>query len=162
MNEKRISDLESSVEENERKLRLNKVLITYGEFGVESPTLQDDVCKFLIDSMKLDPQMLNGTRVEKFGKGGHTLLIELPSTNVKKEIFKARANLRRNGNPICNNLFVNDFLTRRKVELFKKTRELKKNGKIQSTFTFDGNVYIKMAEGANRKLIRGPSDLNGY
>ena len=137
LNEKRIIDLETSSEENERKLRLNKVLISYGEFNCNSPTLQDDVCKFIIDSLKLDPQMLNGTRVEKFGNGGHTLLLELPSANVKKEIFKARGNQRRIGNPICKNFFVNDFLTRKNVELFKKTRDLKKNGKIQSLFTVE-------------------------
>ena len=54
---------------------------------------------------------------------------------------------------------MHDFLTTAKLEIYKKLRNLKKNNKIFSVFTFNNNVYVKITENDDKKLIRSMEEL---
>ena len=160
-NERRIADLESKNEENERRSRLNKVLLTYPQLNNESKSLQNETRKFLEESLKLDSAIVNKTKVSKFGKEKHTVLLEMPSIDAKLELFRIKKLLTTNEDDEKNlvNLYVNDFLTPKRVEILKRARVMKKSKKLDSVFSINGIVYIRVNKDAKAKPIHCISDL---
>ena len=55
-------------------------------------------------------------------------------------------------------IYVNEHLTKRNADLARAARELRKAGKIQSTWTRDCKVFIKNGEG-KIILVRSSADL---
>ena len=124
-NEK-IADLEMKIEDNESKLLQNKVILTHKDLNANSTNLRQDVTKFFTDKMNLPTELAYGFTVSKFGTGAHTLLIEFFVMEHKRALYKARRSLWQNDNPIHKDLFINDFLTKKRAELMKLAREMKK------------------------------------
>ena len=56
-------------------------------------------------------------------------------------------------------MFISDDLTTVRKELFFKTRTLKKQGHIKSTFTRDGKIIVKLADDDTKWYITTQSDL---
>lgn len=159
LHDKRICELESRLEESERRATLNKALLTYDNINSNSDSLKTDVSKFLTDKMKLSPAVMSGLVVSRFGKGDHTVLLEFSSVDCKREIFRSKKKLYNDENANYSTLFVNDFLTKNRSVILKKARDLKKERRIHSAFSFDGNVYIKVHDGDEKMIVRDISVL---
>jgi hypothetical protein len=157
--ERRIIELEWRTEEQDRKTALNKVLLTYEKINTSSNSLRADVSKILTAEMKISPEVVNGIVISKFGRGNHTVMLELSSLETKREIFRGRKNLSNDDKIKYRNLYVNEFLTRKKAELLKKARDLKKNRRIHTAFSFNGKVYIKLHVDDDKIIVRDMSDL---
>ena len=56
-------------------------------------------------------------------------------------------------------IFISEDLTKTRKELFFKTRTLKKQGRIKSTFTHDGKIIVKLGEEDTKWYITTQSDL---
>jgi myosin heavy subunit len=131
--EKRINELEARLEESDRKATLNKAILTFEKIDSASNNLEADVSKFLSVNMKLTPSVMNGLLISRFGRGGHTVLLEFSSVEARRQIFRARKNLiNMDEGRRYETLYVNDFLTRNKVEILKKAREMKREGRIHA------------------------------
>lgn len=60
---------------------------------------------------------------------------------------------------------MNDHLTKRNAEIAKKARDLKKEKKIQQTWTWNCKVFIKLngtPEDAKVLVIKSMEELNAY
>ena len=167
-NGKRISKLQKSCnvlernyEELDRKSRLNKVVLTCDQIKVDSSSLHKDTIKFLTDKMNLDSQLKTHIHVSKFGKGKHTVMLELPSTIVKKHLFRAKKEIMDSDNA-PKMLFLNEFLTKRKAELLKKAREMKKDKLLHSAYVFEGNVFVRESGDSDNVIIHTIQDLEDF
>ena len=59
-------------------------------------------------------------------------------------------------------VYINEDLTKYRNHLFKLARDLKKDGKIYSTWTYDGRVYVcEQWEGAIF-MVQRESDLHKF
>jgi O-phosphoseryl-tRNA(Cys) synthetase len=87
---RRISELEGRAEEQDRKMTLNKVLLTYEKINSSSDTLKTEVSRFLTVEMKIAPAVMSGIIISKFGRGSHTVILELSSIEAKREVFRAK------------------------------------------------------------------------
>lgn len=153
----RINEIELKFDEIERKSRLNKAILYSTQLNSESPSLQNETRTFLKDSLQIDTNNIKATR---FGKGKNTILLELPSIQMKKELFKAMKTMATNEELVPKpELFINDFLTTYKAEMFKMARTMRKNKRINAVFTIDGNVYIRVNEGDSAKRLKSIQDL---
>jgi hypothetical protein len=160
--EKRITELESRIEENDRKSMLNRALLTYENINTASESLKTDVTKFLTLELKLAPLIMNGLTVSSFGRGNHTVLLEFATFEGKRELFRAKKSLYNQDKNKYKSLYVNEFLTKNKAELLRKARSMKKENKFHSAFSFDGRVYVRIHEKDDRMIIQDMTDLEKY
>lgn len=60
-------------------------------------------------------------------------------------------------------IFINEALTHKRAHLYSEARALVKQKKINSCWTFDGRVYVKLL-GVNGKkmVINSPDDLESF
>lgn len=85
---------------------------------------------------------------------------------VKFATYRARANFYRKrvslkGNNDFPNVFINESLTATRSKIFKLTRKLVKDNKINQCWTYDGQVYLK--DKSDKKCaISKLSDLDQY
>lgn len=156
---RRILELEQKTEENDRKSKVNSVLLTHSKIDSSSKSLSVDIGKFMTEELKLNAHVVDMTAISRFGRGNGTVLLELPSFEAKKQLYRAKKQLCATKNPEYDELYINDFLTRKKSELLKKARDLKKTKRIHTAFSMDGNVFIRIQERGERMLIREMSDL---
>ena len=56
-------------------------------------------------------------------------------------------------------IFVNESLTKLNREIFYYSRKFKNEGKLVSTYTFHGRVYIKKTDEGPRTLIKSLKDI---
>ena len=59
-------------------------------------------------------------------------------------------------------IFVDEQLTKKNAGLFKKARELRRNGVIDSTWTYNGRVFVKKTQTATSEEIRVEDDLQSF
>ena len=163
--ESRIAELEFYMDDCKRKERLNKLLFHGNIINATSTTLKADVHKLFVDKLKLPADLIKEVGVFKFGTGSHSVLLDLPihdSPNIKKELFLAMRGFSQGENAEnvdSANLYLNEFLTPRNAELLKCCRDLKKVKRIHSAFSFQGQVYIKISDSADKKRIKTKSDI---
>ena len=65
------------------------------------------------------------------------VIVSLINTAVKRDVMMGRKNLKG------TRIYVNEQLTKKNAALFKKARDLNKQAKIGSTWTYNGKVFLK-------------------
>ncbi|XP_046563249.1 uncharacterized protein LOC124272152 [Haliotis rubra] len=98
-------------------------------------------------------------RVGRKSKDKHRdIIIKFVNYNDRNKVIINRRKLR---DTRCN-VYINEDLTRHRSRLYKLARELKKQGRIESTWTRDGRVNIlEQIEGRTR-VIHDESELDQY
>ena len=71
------------------------------------------------------------------------VLVCLLNSAVKRDLMMGRKTLKG------SRIFVNEQLTKKNAGLFKKARELRRNGVIDSTWTYNGRVFVKKDTNSN-------------
>ena len=150
-------DLENKFEELERRQRLNKALLTYDNLDLNNSIWRGQVNAILLKILNVDQFYLDGIIVSKFGNNGKTVLLEFVSPEIKRLLFAGKKNAREAGD--LNNIYLNEFLSAKNLELLKKARDLKKQKKIKAAFSSEGRVYIKLTDDSERKLVNSMADL---
>lgn len=123
--------------------RLRPRLNTEGDAGVNELNLEDVVLDLFNNKMaiKLDPDDLENVHLLPSRNKPLLVIVRFVSRKKKYEVMKAKSTLKG------KNIYINDHLTRLNAEVFKKTRELKKQNKLEATWTRNGKVFIKRTNG---------------
>ena len=163
--EKKINDLEKKFEAGERKANSRSVILRIPKLNTGSDSFFDEVRSFLTADLKLAKNLVELVTISKFAKEINAVLLEFPSIEAKRQLFRAKKTYNENlddEDENENKLYINDLLTKRNYELLKLARELKNDKKIQDAYSFDGNVFIRKVSGGNRFRITDPSDLDRF
>ena len=86
------------------------------------------------------------------------ILVKFNNNIAKASLFKKKKGIKDHG---YENMFINDDLTPKNVDLIKKARGLKKKGNIENAWTRDGRVYLKKHDGSI-VTIRKEDQLNQF
>ena len=155
--QKEIVVLRNRCETNDRISRLNKVILNFAAIDTTDQNYRGKVRSILHDVLKLSPTITDHIFISQFGKSKNTVLLDLPSTAVKAAIFRSRADLRDNDN--YKELSVNEFLSKKGSEIMKVARQMKKQKRIYTAFSMNGQVYVKLKSEDEKRLISNLDDL---
>ena len=167
--ETRVSDLEKN--ENEKVCELeNKVeqLEMYGRrngvriYGIDEEKGEntDQLVLNLAHSIGADIPKFALGRSHRVGrpnnKGHRAIIAKFISHNYKVELLKCKKNLRKNSSEDENEddevqnvraqIFINEDLTKLRMDWAKRARKLKADGKATDTWTRDGTIFIKVSD----------------
>ena len=96
-------------------------------------------------SRKMDlneSEKLTGNDLDHTHPLGDKVIVKFTSYNARHTFLKHRKEL-------GENIFVNEHLTKQRRQLLYECRQLKRQNKLQATWTNDGTVKIKMNNGRN-------------
>jgi hypothetical protein len=84
------------------------------------------------------------------------ILIELSSQYLRKQVFLNKSNLY---NTVYRGAFITEDLTPDRSNLLFQARNMKRNGRIESCWSKEGEVYIQIQEGGRETRLRNLDDL---
>lgn len=174
---KRLVSAEDRLEVIERESRRGNIIIrglpesSYAE-RASAATSGDDtvterresVCKTVCDMLQTDmdirispDDILSVFRMKAGPRDKiRPVLVKFQSSHIRDKVMGAKKVLRLANKPI----FLSDHLTRAAGELFFSARALVKQHKIHAAWTFNGQVFIRIAnDNARPQLIRSSNDL---
>lgn len=152
-----IRELEFKYDDLERKQRLNKALLTSSSLNTDGSAWKTDINNILVNKFKVDKSCMWGINISKFGKGNNTVLLEFISPEIKRQVFATKKS--KLGSQEMNEVYLNDFLSPKNLELLKAARELKKKKKLHAAFSAGGLVFIKLNDKDDSKLVKSMDDL---
>ena len=92
-------------------------------------------------------------KLRKRRDGIEPVLVKFNNNAAKVQIMKARKKLKG------TEIYINDHLTQRNAELEKKARMLKRSKRINSTWSWNGKIYIKVTEEDSKKEVKNMQEL---
>ena len=157
-------------EDLEQYSRRNDIIVSYVPVNGSS-SLETQVCNMLNDYVT---PPIEPTEIERahriYRKASRTTSDRPPDIIVKFQSYRTRARLLTKDAIVQlreaiedtydkDKMFISEDLTTVRKELFFKTRTLKKQGHIKSTFTRDGKIIVKLADDDTKWHITTQSDL---
>jgi hypothetical protein len=148
--QKHVKTLEVKLESQEQYSRRNSLRLS-GVPEEEGELVPNLVIETLNENLTLDPplkldELDRAHRVgPKVTGQSRPILIKFAAYGSKSRIYKKKKELKPDPNvgPFTTELFLNEDLTKTRVNLLYKTRQKKKEKKITDCWTYDGNIYIK-------------------
>lgn len=129
--------------------------------------LQDLVLKHLRNDLEITISPNDINYVFKLNKNNNgvqkrsSIVVNLISSTKKYEIIRKAKFLRKNNNPFPT-IFHNERLTRKNSDLFFKTRTLQRIKKIQATWIYKGEIFIRKETTSKPIKITHYKDLVSY
>lgn len=180
--DKKIDDLEQRIEDLEQYTRMDDLVIsgletqhrTYarvtaggGKDGEDAPveelqTLEQQVIKFLqTKNVSIQSHHIAAchTLPRKDSKTKPAIILRFVSRKTKIELLKQGKKLKGTG------VYLNEHLTKKTAEIARQARSLRKQNKIQATWTRNCKVMIRLngnPEEAKVVMIRELKDLEQY
>lgn len=181
--DQRIEFLEQRVDDLEQYSRAEDIIITGLETkhrsyarvassasdqqGEDAPseelhTLEEHVVQFLSNRniyLKSHQVSTCHTLPRKDNKTTPTIVMKFVNRKYKVEVMKQAKKLKGTG------VYINEHLTKKNAEIARNGRILRKQGKIQATWTRNGKVYIQLngsPEQAKVVVVRNLRDLEQY
>ena len=101
--------------------------------------------------------------VFRFGKpnqntNSRKILVKFENKELRDKVYQERKQLIRRGESV----FFSEDLPTQKAQLYFKVRTLKKQEKLKSCWTTNGQIYIKADEKDKPSLIKTEADLQAY
>lgn len=182
---KRITHLENKVEDLEQYTRRNDVIVTglkiqprsYAhavssdrdrETDQDATTMEQQVAVFLRSKgIEMDCNKIEACHPLPRRRNVGNTAVKHPAIIIRFVNRKDKAALLKQGRKLRGtNVFINEHLTKQNADLARKARNLRKEGKIQSTWTNNCKVFIK-TNGATPEeekvlLIRKMEELEKY
>jgi len=96
-------------------------------------------------------------RIPTKTKGPRPMLIGFVGRMVRDEVFAARRSLWQSSDSSGSKtsaIYVSEHLTQSNSLIYAKTRQMKKDKRINSTWTSGGNVFIKRSDSSDEKPIK--------
>ena len=84
---------------------------------------------------------------------GKRVLVKFANSETKRSVMTSRRNLQ------STNIFINDHMTPQNANIFKRARDLKRQGKLFAAWTLNGRVFVKNYERTIPKEIKNVNDL---
>ena len=162
------AQLRSRLDQIETEIRLNSLLLhglaETSTFTGSNSSSENEPIRASLDLFNntlglqiLEADIVHAYRLQKRGKDQHRpILIKFDSRGLRNRIYGARLKLRN------TQIYINEHLTAQNAQIFAKTRALKKSGKVSSSWTMGGYIYVKLSSDPGTKInrIRDLQDLN--
>ncbi|XP_046551755.1 uncharacterized protein LOC124261474 [Haliotis rubra] len=157
-------ELHLKTDELEQYSRRNSLRISgikEPKWGEEDENIEEVVLEVLKDvHSDISPTYID--RCHRVGKKrreqNRSILVKFVSYWDRNKVIRNKFKLKGKR----DNIYINEDLTKYRNHLFKLARDLKKEQRIYSTWTYDGRVYIcEQLEGLIR-VIQSESDLDKY
>lgn len=151
---------DARLERIEKALRDKQVILTYPQIDTSARDFQEKVRKHLISALGLPSDLVKSIDIFRLGKAASTVLLCCPTSSCKSMLFGLLKKQRDDDN--LKDMFLNDFLTPSRLQLFKDARKLKQDdsmGYITSVFSFRGDVFVRIKDVPEKRLIRNTSDI---
>ena len=123
----------------------------------ESATMKRNFIAFAHDKLQIDIPEIEITAIHDLPKrkdGTTPVIIQFLSSDKRTEIMRKRKSLKG------TNIFLNDHLSRLNNALFHRARTLRKENKIDSTWTSNCVIYVKKTEQSTPVQIRAHTDFD--
>ena len=149
-NNDRISKLEYTSSEEERKKRLLQITIKHPQLNASSTELSDHVKYFFTSKLGMTLREVDVNLTATKAPKDNKIIVSLTHRRFKIFIFKARRKLHLEDEDATKELYINDNLTTLNFGLLmklKRERTRRNNENIQSfdvVYTFNGRVYVKI------------------
>lgn len=162
--DEKIAMLEKRIDDLEQHTRMNDLIITGLEtkhrtyarvadpeagvldanaLEIETQSLEQQVVSFLV-SKDIEVQSENFSACHLLPKKRHSTILGPPAIIVRFVNHKHKVALLRQGRKLKGTkVYLNEHLTKKNADIAKDARLLRKNGKIQSTWTWNCKVWIK-------------------
>ena len=130
----------------------------------EQASLENQVLKFFEErNIQVRANLISACHVlpRRDGNTNNTPLIIMRFANRKAKVELMTQRTKLDGTDV----FFNEHLTKRNAEIAREARILKKNGKIEGTWTRNCKVWIKLngaPENAKPTLVKDKSELDKY
>ena len=152
--QKSVQKLEINCDNLEQYSRRNSLRI-YGLNERKEEDLLDKLPDFLNKELNIEPPLLPQEicRAHRIGRpaddgSSRPCILKLSTYQARQKIYKKRSNLKHSASQV----YINEDLTQRRSELLWKACQLKKQRKIQDTWSYDGNVLIKTLDSRIKKV----------
>lgn len=86
-----------------------------------------------------------------------TMIVKFESNKSKAKMMQIKKKLKENED--TKSIFINDFLSKETLNVFKHAKSLKSVG-YQSVYTYNGKVYIKRSEISKPRLVRSEEEVD--
>lgn len=107
--------------------------------------------KLLLTKVGASNSTIDAIDVSRLGKVKNVAVLTFSTLNVKLGLYATIKNWKDEWKKMPadqrnpdDDIFMNDFLTKRNLDIFKKLRVLKSTNKIHSVFSFNNSVYVKI------------------
>lgn len=154
LDETRIIGLENRLDDLEQATRDKHLLISSPEIDFASSDLISSTVDLISSKLHISKDLFIGTKAQKFGSKGTTVLLTLNNPTLRPTLFK---NVRK---VKPDNLYINEFLIKKRENIYRQLREKKKmdNKLFFSVFTFHGKIYLKKYKTSDKILIQSVGD----
>ena len=142
--------------------RRNALRITNPAWPESQDENTDELVLKLAQDLGVDIQPWEISRSHRVGvprRGKtRTVLVKFIGYRPRERLYKARWDLKDIDS--LKNVYINEDLTKATSELAYKARMLKKDGKISSTFTSDGKVFVKKFSASKLEIVKNQNHLD--
>lgn len=176
--DKKIDELEQKVNELEQNARQENIVLTGlevkprsykkaltgSETTEDAPqeellTLEKQVVTFLKDKdIGVDHKDISicYTLPTKMDKSKPAIVVRFTSRKVRNNVLMQARKL------TGSKVYINEHLTKKNSNIAREARLLRKQKKIESTWTRNGNIWIKVKEGSQATIIKELKDLDRF
>ena len=150
----RLAELEYRVDTVEQSKREHQLIIHSPQIDSASDNLLNETIDRISSTLRIHQSSFQGTQVHKLGVNKNTVLVSLGDTSLRAKIFSSLMKMKP------RNFSVNEFLIKKREDLYRKIRDKKKeNGSnFHSVFTFHGQIFMKKTRASNKELIKSYND----
>jgi hypothetical protein len=124
--------------------------------------VESTVISFCRDSLHIDISPSDISTAHRIRAGGkdkvRPVIIRFTNRRIRDAVYRAKKLLKTATKPI----FISEHLTKMSSELFYESRKLLREKKIHSTWTHNGQVFVKVSANSTAKplLIKCQADIN--
>jgi hypothetical protein len=143
----RTSNLETKIDDLEQDNYKNEIVIS-GNFEIPSLPSPSNISSLLLKTCNtsITPNTINSFFFKKNSKGQSMLKLNLNRPE-KIALLKAKKDLSK------KQIYVNEVLTNLRFKLLMEAKNYCKQQKLHSTWTRNGNIFIKKAADSNQFIM---------
>ena len=152
--EQKVHTLESAIDSQEQYSRRQNLRINGIPETGDTEDITTAVLNLVNHTMAIKPQLQRhaivkchrlGPKVDRRGdQQTRPIIVKFTNESIRDDVLRARFVLKEhNAKHSDSRIFLNEDLTGIRAKLAREARVLKKSGKIDDTWTFNGNVMIK-------------------
>lgn len=142
--EARLTDTEKQLANTSQYSRRRLLEITTSAATLrDGPNIKTEVARCLsMTGVQVQPADLDICHT--VGKEKKRVILEMPSRTLRYELLSARKKLKGKTDPAHGNLFINESMCPQYQKLDYACRRLKKDGKINATWFWNGRLFYKL------------------
>ena len=165
----RISKLEFTTSEEERKKRLLQVTIKHPLLNFAAPNLVEHVKGFFQQHLKMESREIDCNLAASKAPKDNKVIVAFSHKRFKIFLYTARKSLRQSNEDATKDLYINDNLTTYNFGILMQLKRERARRVIEDlpnfavVYTFSGRVYVKIERGASNDdamVIKNTADVS--